>query len=40
MRASNFLNERQDTLSNPYQVALSASRLIGVDANGVLERVN
>jgi 2-C-methyl-D-erythritol 4-phosphate cytidylyltransferase len=40
MRSSNFVNERQDTLSNPYQVAISASRLICNDANGVLERVN
>jgi 2-C-methyl-D-erythritol 4-phosphate cytidylyltransferase len=40
MRSHNFMNERQDTLSNPYQVAISASRIICDDANGVLARVN
>jgi 2-C-methyl-D-erythritol 4-phosphate cytidylyltransferase len=40
MRTNNFMNERQDTLHNPYQVAISASRLIGDDANGTLVRVN
>lgn len=38
MRSSNFMNERQDSLSNPYQVAISASRLICEDVNGILVR--
>jgi NAD(P)-dependent dehydrogenase (short-subunit alcohol dehydrogenase family) len=40
MRSSNFGNERQDTLFNPYQVAITASRLICDDANGVLARAD
>ena len=38
MRSSNFMNERQDSLSNPYQVAISASRLICEEVNGILVR--
>jgi ribitol-5-phosphate 2-dehydrogenase (NADP+) / D-ribitol-5-phosphate cytidylyltransferase len=40
MRASNFKAEAQDSLFNPYQIALSASRLICGDNSGQLERVH
>ncbi len=38
MRASNFKNEAQESLYNPYQIALSASRVIATGANGHLAR--
>ncbi len=40
MRSSNFENEQQDSLYNPYQVAISASRLISESTNGALARVH
>ncbi len=40
MRSSNFHNEQQDSLYNPYQVAISASRLISEGSNGALARVH
>ena len=40
MRSSNFHNEQQDSLYNPYQVAISASRLISAGTNGALARVH
>ncbi len=40
MRTNNFMNERQDALSNPYQVALAASKIFCDNFNGVLARVN
>ncbi len=39
MRRSNFKDEPQDSLCNPYQVALSAARAVGAPMNGQLERV-
>ena len=40
MRTSNFKAEAQDSLFNPYQIALSASRVICGDHSGRLERVH
>ena len=40
MRSNNFHNEEQDSLYNPYQVAISASRIICDGANGALARVH
>lgn len=40
MRASNFKAESQDSLFNPYQIALSASRVICGEGSGQLERVH
>jgi 2-C-methyl-D-erythritol 4-phosphate cytidylyltransferase len=40
MRTSNFKSEAQDSLFNPYQIALSASRVICGDNSGQLERVH
>ncbi len=40
MRTSNFKNEEQESLYNPYQVALSASRVLCNDTNGALTRVH
>jgi 2-C-methyl-D-erythritol 4-phosphate cytidylyltransferase len=40
MRTSNFKAEAQDSLFNPYQIALSASRVICGDNSGQLERVH
>ncbi|MEY4645065.1 MAG: hypothetical protein RLZZ596_1896 [Pseudomonadota bacterium] len=40
MRRSNFKNEDQDTLYNPYQIAMSASRIISERNNGVLARIH
>lgn len=40
MRSSNFENEQQVSLYNPYQVAISASRLISESTNGALARVH
>jgi 2-C-methyl-D-erythritol 4-phosphate cytidylyltransferase len=39
MRRSNFQTEAQETLSNPYQVALGAAKAISSTMNGHLERV-
>ena len=40
MRAVNFSGESQDSLFNPYHIALSASRVICGTATGCLERVH
>jgi 2-C-methyl-D-erythritol 4-phosphate cytidylyltransferase len=40
MRTSNFKAEAQDSLFNPYQIALSASRVICGANSGQLERVH
>lgn len=40
MRTSNFKAEAQDSLFNPYQIALSASRVICGNTSGQLERVH
>ncbi len=39
MRRTNFKDEPQDSLSNPYQVALSAAKAVCAPMNGQLERV-
>ena len=39
MRRSNFENEDQKSLCNPYEVALSAARTVGSQSNGLIERV-
>lgn len=39
MRRSNFQTEAQETLSNPYQVALGAAKALSSTMNGQLERV-
>jgi len=39
MRRSNFQTEAQETLSNPYQVALGAAKALSCQMNGQLERV-
>lgn len=39
MRRSNFKDEAQDSLGNPYQVALRAAKLLSTEINGALERV-
>ena len=39
MRRTNFKNEDQKSLCNPYEVALSAARTVGSDNNGLIERV-
>jgi len=39
MRTSNFKSEAQDSLFNPYQIALSASRVICGSNSGQLERI-
>lgn len=39
MRRSNFINEDQSSLCNPYEVALSAARTVGSHSNGLIERV-
>jgi len=38
MRRSNFESESQETLSNPYQVALGAAKALSTTMNGQLER--
>jgi 2-C-methyl-D-erythritol 4-phosphate cytidylyltransferase len=40
MRTANFGAEAQDSLFNPYQIALSASRVICCNNSGQLERTN
>lgn len=40
MRTNNFKNETQESLYNPYQIALSASRVIATGVNGQLARPN
>lgn len=40
MRSSNFRDEQQNSLYNPYQIAISASRLISEGSNGTLARVH
>jgi 2-C-methyl-D-erythritol 4-phosphate cytidylyltransferase len=40
MRSSNFQNEAQDSLYNPYQVAISASKVICSNTNGLLTRIH
>jgi 2-C-methyl-D-erythritol 4-phosphate cytidylyltransferase len=40
MRTSNFGAEAQDSLFNPYQIALLASRVVCTSVSGQLERVN
>ena len=40
MRSSNFQNETQDSLHNPYQVAISASKVICSNTNGLLTRIH
>jgi NAD(P)-dependent dehydrogenase (short-subunit alcohol dehydrogenase family) len=40
MRTSNFKAEAQDSLFNPYQIALTATRVIGDQSNGYLTRVS
>jgi ribitol-5-phosphate 2-dehydrogenase (NADP+) / D-ribitol-5-phosphate cytidylyltransferase len=40
MRTSNFKAEAQDSLFNPYHIALSASRVICSSTSGLLERVH
>jgi 2-C-methyl-D-erythritol 4-phosphate cytidylyltransferase len=40
MRTSNFNNESQDSLSNPYQIAMLALKIISNNANGVLARLD
>jgi DNA-binding NarL/FixJ family response regulator len=39
MRSTNFHKEEQEILYNPYEVAVSASRIIYDSANGTLARV-
>jgi len=39
MRRTNFANEDQKSLCNPYEVALSAARTVGSLSNGLIERV-
>jgi 2-C-methyl-D-erythritol 4-phosphate cytidylyltransferase len=39
MRRNNFKNEDQDSLHNPYQVAISASRIVSESANGIVAKV-
>jgi 2-C-methyl-D-erythritol 4-phosphate cytidylyltransferase len=39
MRRSNFENEKQQTLYNPYEVALSATKLIGCEGTGFVQRM-
>lgn len=39
MRRTNFKNEDQKSLCNPYEVALSAARTVGSQNNGLIERV-
>jgi hypothetical protein len=39
MRRKNFHGESQDTLYNPYQVALGAAKALCTSMNGQLERV-
>lgn len=39
MRRSNFENEEQQTLYNPYEVALSATKLIGCHGTGFIQRI-
>ena len=40
MRSQNFKNEAQDSLYNPYQVAVSASKVICDGVNGTLARIH
>jgi 2-C-methyl-D-erythritol 4-phosphate cytidylyltransferase len=39
MRGNNFINEDQDTLSNPYKVAIAASNLISSALSGQIIRI-
>ena len=39
MRRSNFANENQKSLCNPYEVALTAARTVGSNRSGLIERV-
>ena len=39
MRRNNFENESQESLCNPYQVALTAAKALNATANGQVERV-